>query len=70
MGSKAELLEKIAKKQAIQGDAAGALAWAGALRLPKAKLHALRGLADGVVQQVAAGTSTSSGAVGTPKVAK
>ena len=47
LGSKADLLEKIARRQAAQGDAAGVLAWAGQQRLPKAKLQSLRGMADG-----------------------
>jgi hypothetical protein len=67
MNSKPELLEKIAKRQAELGDAAGVLAWAGDQKLPKAKLQALRGLADGIVQRIEAQKPKSPATAATPK---
>ncbi len=60
MSSKAEIVERIAKRQAEQGDATGALAWAGQQQLPDTKLHALRGMADGVVERITKQDSKNS----------
>jgi hypothetical protein len=69
MGSQADLLEKIAKKQAEQGDATGVLAWAGGQKLPRSKLHPLRGMADGIVQRVIAGSSKAPASASASKPA-
>ena len=68
--SKADVVEQIAKRQAEQGDAAGALAWAVQLRIPRTKLHALRGMADGVVQRCTVQSSKSSGSATSPTPTK
>ena len=68
--SKADVVEQIAKRQAEQGDAAGALAWAAQLRRPGTKLHALRGMADGVVQRCTVPSSKSSGSATSPTPTK
>jgi hypothetical protein len=47
------LLEKIAKRQAAAGDAAGVLRWAAKQTAPAAKLQALRGLALGIIERIA-----------------
>ena len=70
MGSKTDLLERIAKRQAEQRDAAGVLAWAGQQRAPKAKLQALRGLADGIADRAGGGKTKTSGPTAKPEPAK
>ncbi len=48
---KANLLEKIARRQARQGDPAPVLDWALKQAMPRAKLQVLRGLADGIAER-------------------
>jgi hypothetical protein len=67
---KPDLLEKIAKRQAEQGDAGGVLAWTGEQKLGKAKLQALRGMADGIVERLAAQKSKPPAAASTAKHAQ
>ena len=50
--SKSKLLEAIAKKQSQDGQASTVLEWAGKQTVPDAKLHAIRGMADGIVERV------------------
>ncbi len=69
LGSKANLLEKIAQRQAANGDAAGVLAWAVRERLPKAKLQSLRGMADGVAEAASGANPKPPAAAGAPKPA-
>jgi tetratricopeptide (TPR) repeat protein len=59
MSSKPDLLEQIARRQARHGDAAGVLAWAGDQKLPKVKLQVLRGMANGIVERLAAEKPTA-----------
>ncbi len=68
--SKTDLLEKIAKRQSEQGDAAGVLAWATNQQLPKSKLQALRGMADGIAERATAANPKTPGAAKIPKAAK
>jgi tetratricopeptide (TPR) repeat protein len=51
--TKNNLLEQIARRQAATGDPAAVLEWVGKQKLPDAKLQALRGLADGLVERIA-----------------
>jgi tetratricopeptide (TPR) repeat protein len=69
MGSKADLLEKIAKQQAKNGDAPGVLAWAADQKVPNSRLRALRGMADGIVQRIDSQNPKPPGGAITPKPA-
>ncbi len=51
-GSKAGLLERIARKQAERGDPAVVLGWARSQE-PTTRLHMLRGLAEGLAERLA-----------------
>ena len=52
-GNKSKLLEAIAKHQSKAGQGAIVLEWASKQTVPDTKLHALRGLADGIADRVA-----------------
>ena len=69
MGSKPDLLEKIARHQAKNGDPAGVVAWAADQKLPNSKLRALRGMADGIVERIDSQNLQPPGGASTPKPA-
>jgi len=55
-----EILERIARRQAEMGDPQTVLSWAKAQRYPDSKLHALRGLAEGIAARPASTQGTTS----------
>ena len=55
-----EILERIIGRQAEMGDPQTVLSWAKAQRYPDSKLHALRGLAEGITARPTSTQSTTS----------
>jgi tetratricopeptide (TPR) repeat protein len=55
-----EILERITRRQAELGDPQSVLSWTKAQRYPDSKLHALRGLAEGITARLTSKQSTTS----------
>ena len=70
MSPKANLLERVAQRQAETGDPSNVLEWVGQQNVPDTKLKMLRGLADGVAERFATKESKRADAAPPSKPAK